>query len=98
MSKSDELEMALGQVCHLTFNLIGRTQAYEIYLSSLASTLIDHYPELREQFKENFVDVSDIQRKMIQSDVTLQSFDETVKILVGHFSLMKGGGFFDDKQ
>lgn len=94
MSKKDELEIALGQVCHLAFNLIGRTRAYEIYLSSLADTLINHSPELREQFKEKFIDVSDLERKMIQSDVTLQSFDETIKELVGYFSLMKGGRFF----
>lgn len=94
----DEIKDTLGEVCYLLFNLIGRTQAYEIYLQSLTKMIVEKNPELLELLKEDFSSVSELQQKFISSKVTLDSFNETVTNLSNHFLLMKGGGFFKEKS
>jgi hypothetical protein len=95
MNEQDEYGDALGEAFTMLFALAGKAAAYELYLTSLANTLVELNPELREPFKENFLSVADLQRKMIHSDLTREHFDETVKSLISYFELMKGGGFFD---
>lgn len=97
MSKLDELETTIGQLCHLAFELIGRNRAQEMYLSALAHILVDENQELREKFKEKFLDLSELQRLNLRSEVEIQAFDKTVETLTDHFTLMKGGGFFEDE-
>jgi hypothetical protein len=97
MSQGSELEPVVGELCYHVAYLMGRSQAYEIYLQSLAGVLVEKFPELRESFKEKFVDVCDLHRPMIKDKVTLESFDETVKGLTQHFLLMRAGGLMKDE-
>lgn len=97
MSGSSDLEPVVGQLCNNVAYLMGRMQAYELYLQSLAAVVIDKYPELREPLKEDFVGVCELHRHVIKVEVTLASFDDAVKILTQHFQLMRGGGFFQEK-
>lgn len=97
MSNHQDLETAVGQVCHLAFTLMGRTQAYEIYIQSLVGVLVEHFPELREPLKEKFKDVSDLHRSIGLPGAAMESYNQQVDVLMGHFKLMKGGGFFKDQ-
>lgn len=97
MDKVEELETIIGQLCHLASEMIGRNRAQEMYLSALAHSLVDENQHLRERFKEKFLDLSELQRLNLRSEVEINAFDETVKTLTNHFSLMKGGGFFQDE-
>jgi hypothetical protein len=72
--------------------------AGELYLTSLANTLVELDPTIRDPFKENFLSVTDIQRRMIQSELLRENFDEAVKSLTSYFELMKGGGFFKNPE
>lgn len=97
MSNQSEFESALWQACHVLFTHVGRAQAYENYISALVFTLVDTFPELREPLAEKFTDISDLHRPTIRDELTLNSYNETVKALTDHFKLMKGGGFFKDE-
>ena len=97
MSDHQDLETSVGQISHLALTLMGRTQAYEIYLQSLVGEIVEHFPELREPLKERFKEISDLHRTMGLPEVAMASYNQQVEILMGHFKLMKGGGFFKDQ-
>ena len=97
VSDHQDLETSVGQISHFALTLMGRTQAYEIYLQSLVGEIVEHFPELREPLKERFKEISDLHRTMGLPEVAMASYNQQVEILMGHFKLMKGGGFFKDQ-
>ena len=97
MTDQNEVAQAVDFVYKLAMTVMGQQQACEHLLNAVITVVVENDPSLLAPIKEQFNDVADLHRRMIESEILLGSYNEHVDKLTKHFTLMKGGGFFKDE-